>query len=137
MKKIRISGMLGKLLLSVLVLASLGITSVFASEKPDDTVLVSGGSVIVEISHTASRSNGYTVNTTISSGNQHGDWSYGESGSFMFSQTISRTGQGRASVTSGSGEYDDGGWKPINSISTAMVRWTWSGTNRANWDLKQ
>jgi len=46
------------------------------------------------------------------------------------------TKQGAASVTNGEGDYVDGGFKPADVMSTANVKWTSSGTNKANYRYK-
>lgn len=44
--------------------------------------------------------------------------------------------QGAASVTSGTGVYVDGGYKPADTMSTAYTEWTFWGTNKANYRFK-
>lgn len=45
--------------------------------------------------------------------------------------------QGAASVTSGTGVYVDGGYKPADTMSTAHTEWTFWGTNKANYRIKE
>lgn len=79
--------------------------------------------------------------TTIQSGTQTGQWQSlltGIPGTGRVESNVQNTsgGQGRASVTNGAGEFDDGGWRPSPQWSRASARRTITGTNRTNWDLR-
>lgn len=44
--------------------------------------------------------------------------------------------EGRASVTNGAGDYEDGGWQPADTWSKASLTWSFWGTNKANYDYR-
>lgn len=44
--------------------------------------------------------------------------------------------EGAASVTSGTGNYVDGGYMPADVMSTAFTEWTSRGTNKANYRFR-
>ncbi|MCT4583807.1 MAG: hypothetical protein N4A54_02685 [Peptostreptococcaceae bacterium] len=73
-----------------------------------------------------------------SRGNKILYWIYGEKSGKVTSKAKAYKGYyGRASVTNGEGEYDDGDWKKAGKWSEASAPWTKAGTNKANYDYKE
>lgn len=79
-----------------------------------------------------------TKSKTIYDGNTRaGYWIYGNrSGTLVSEMKGYEPYEGRASVTNGVGDYEDGGWQPPNHWSKASLTWTFSGTNKANYDYR-
>lgn len=77
---------------------------------------------------------------TVDSGDEKGYWIRGGkeySGvKHVYSSYKNYKHQGAASVTSGTGVYVDGGYKPADTMSTAHTKWTSSGINKANYRFK-
>lgn len=77
---------------------------------------------------------------TVDSGDEKGYWIRGSkkySGvKHVYSSYKNYKKQGAASVTNGEGDYKDGGFKPADTMSTAHVKWTSAGTNKANYRYK-
>lgn len=76
----------------------------------------------------------------VGSGNNKGYWIRGDKKingvKNVYSSYKNYKKQGAASVTSGTGTYKDGGYKPADTMSTAYTKWTSSGTNKANYRYK-
>ena len=108
-------------LLAVGALLAPTASSVFAAEEQD----VHGGSEVISAKTQAG----------LTSGKKDGGyWIRGKDGSMLVSKYKHYKTQGRASVTNGEGDYDDGGWKPVDVYSEASADWTSSGTNKAYYD---
>ncbi len=74
----------------------------------------------------------------ITSGSMDGGyWIRGKRGTKLISEYKHYKTKGRASVTNGIGDYNDGGWKEADTFSKASVEWTSKGINRAYYDNKQ
>lgn len=76
----------------------------------------------------------------VGSGDNKGYWIRGDkqySGvKHVYSSYKNYKHKGAASVTSGTGTYVDGGYKPADTMSTAHTKWTSSGINKANYRYK-
>ncbi|MDE6357491.1 MAG: hypothetical protein K2L15_02760 [Eubacteriales bacterium] len=105
----------------------LGGTGVFANTIED----YGKGSEIID-----GRARGIVGDGITSSEIGAGYWIRGKRGSQLVSEYKHYTGEGRASVTNGEGNYVDGGWKEANVFSKASTTWTFKGTNRANYDYR-
>jgi hypothetical protein len=77
------------------------------------------------------------ISGAVGSGDTKGYWIRGDkkfSGKkHVYSSYKNYKYEGAASVTSGTGVYVDGGYKPADTMSTAHTKWTSSGTNKANY----
>ena len=126
-------------LIALMVIGTFGNITVLAATE-DSTMVYGGGYAVFEGVCVRERNLPITVpvhTQPISWGGQTGEWTHGVTGTHIVSETVSRTGQGRASVTVGStGRVVDGGWRPTNIWSRATaLRSPLGTTDRANWDL--
>lgn len=80
------------------------------------------------------------ISGNVGSGDTKGYWIRGDKKfngeKHVYSSYKNYKYKGAASVTSGTGVYVDGGYKPADTMSTAHTKWTSSGTNKANYRYK-
>lgn len=126
-------------LVGLMIVGSIGTTNVLASTENSvyRTVLSSGYEIFEGVSKERTIITNPVATVSISSGSQRGMWTRGVTSTHVVSETVSLTGQGRASITLGSsGQNINAGWRPINVNSSAMAPRSPLGfTDRAYWDL--
>lgn len=55
---------------------------------------------------------------------------------YVYSSYKSYNNEGEASVVNGEGDYKSGGYQPPKTFSTAKLKWTSAGTNKAYYDYQ-
>lgn len=141
--------MFGKKLATLAVLATMVTSSgVPVLAAPMDVPLGSGEEIVYEnqgiIESVVDAEDGITpfgiTSGNVDSGDEKGYWIRGDkeySGEkHVYSSYKNYKHEGAASVTSGTGTYVDGGYKPADTMSTAHTKWTSSGTNKANYRFR-
>lgn len=140
--------MFGKRLATLAMVATLvGVTGVPAFAATVDVPLGGGEEIVYEnqglIESYVDEFDGSGISTrgitsgTVDSGEWKGYWIRGDkqfSGNkHVYSSYKNYKHEGAASVTSGTGDYVDGGYMPADTMSTAHTKWTSEGTNKANY----
>lgn len=94
-----------------------------------------GSAIVTEDNITTPRTSEYVYDGDTKAGY----WLHGKREFKLYSEMKGyKPYSGRASVTNGRDEHDDGGWKASEVWSKASVEWTIGlGTNKANYDYKK
>jgi len=125
----------GKILVGVMLISAMSAINVSAATVSD---VASGGYESYEgvgLGRTAITNPVQTQ--SIQSGWQRGFWTRGVTSTMVVSETVSVTGEGRASIITGYNQQINGGWRPTHVYSFAYApRSAMNFTDRVFWDLR-